>query len=274
MHHSLLLLSFLAPAALARALPSSPLEPPSTGDALLDRSPNTASVARESFASPGSTERDSLYRYQNKVYLIRHGEKGKKGETGLNSKGKKRAKCLTKLLSSPRFKIGLILAEDYDRHTHKRQRPFDTVKPIADKLGLKVDTDCDVEDAKCVRRKVEKYAKKGGKGDVLICWKHSMLHEIAHALGAPKTTPYPDERYDIMWTLHHNRLISKESERCPGLDPRRSRKDDPDLEIDRFEVDGDESGREDLENLEDELELDWIFGAAGSDSQLRLADLD
>ena len=78
------------------------------------------------------------------------------------------------MFSTRRFKIGLILAESYDHKSHKRKRPFDTVKPIADKLGLKVDTDCEVEDSKCVRDKVEQYAKEGGKGDVLICWVSSL----------------------------------------------------------------------------------------------------
>lgn len=167
------------------------------------------------------------------------------------------------------------MAEEYDHKTHKRKRPYDTVKPIADKLGLKVDTSCEVDDAKCVRRKVERYARKGGKGNVVICWKHSMLHKIAHELGAKKTDKYPDDRYDIMWTLHHNRLIEKESEHCPGLDPKKSSKHDPDLEIhpesSREEEDEDEDD-EDLEEEEDELELDWLFGQ-GMD-QVRLEDLD
>ncbi|GAA5942154.1 uncharacterized protein JCM15063_002019 [Sporobolomyces koalae] len=224
----------------------------------------------------GST---SSTRYHNKVYLIRHGEKGSKGETGLNNKGKKRAKCLKQMLATPRFKIGLILAEDYDRKTHKRKRPFDTVKPIADHLGLKVDTDCQVDDAKCVRKKVEQYAKAGGTGDVLICWKHSMLHTIVKALGAPKTRPYPDDRYDIMWTLHHSRLVSKESEHCPGLDLKKSRKHDPELEVppkfdDEDEDDeGDEKDEEDVTLLED---LEWLSSSASqaSGKQLRLVDLD
>ena len=101
-----------------------------------------------------------------------------------------------------------------------------------------------------------------------------MLHKIAHELGAKKTTKYPDDRYDIMWTLHHNRLIEKESEHCPGLDPKKSGKHDPDLEIhpesDLDEEEEDED--EDLDEEEDELELDWLFGQ-GMD-QVRLADLD
>ncbi|GAA5899910.1 uncharacterized protein JCM6883_006031 [Sporobolomyces salmoneus] len=252
--------SFLLP-ALASALPSSLLEP-------LDTPSSSSSSLSVSPAS--STAETDLYRYQNKVYLIRHGEKGSRGETGLNSKGKKRAKCLRKLLATPRFKIGLILAEEYDHKTHKRRRPYDTVKPIADELGLKVDTECDVEDAKCVRKKVEKYAKAGGKGDVLICWKHSMLNVIAHELGAPKTKPYPDERYDLMWTLHHNRLISKESEQCPGLDPK------PRHKKHKFESFDSEEEEEDLDEEEDEVELDWMFGTESTEhgNQFTLNDLD
>lgn len=96
-----------------------------------------------------------------------------------------------------------------------------------------------------------------------------MLNVIAHELGAPKTRPYPDDRYDIMWTLHHSRLISKESEHCPGLDPKRSHDDDEDEVYDRREGEEEE---EDLDGEEDELELEWMFGRP--DGQWSLADLD
>jgi len=97
-----------------------------------------------------------------------------------------------------------------------------------------------------------------------------MLHVIAHELGTPKTKPYPDERYDIMWTLHHSRLISKESEQCPGLDPKGRRKHDKDLKIynnlndneNDFDTEEEEEEEEegDLDEEEDEFELDWMFG--------------
>lgn len=81
MHLShLLSLSFLLP-ALATARPSSLAQsevPASLQDLELEPS-------------------NDFYRYANKVYLLRHGEKGSDGETGLNSKGKKRAKCLKKV---------------------------------------------------------------------------------------------------------------------------------------------------------------------------------
>ncbi|GAA5962900.1 hypothetical protein JCM3765_005912 [Sporobolomyces pararoseus] len=262
MHLSLNSLVILLP-LLVSALPSSTTT--TTTQVSIDRSSSSSS----NNLLAANTASSSEVGYQNKVYLIRHGEKGSKGETGLNLKGKKRAKCLRKLLSTRRFKIGLILAEEYDSKTHKRKRPFDTVKPIADELGLKIDTECKVEDSKCVKNKIEKYSKRGGKGDVLICWKHSMLHEIVHTLGAPKTKPYPDDRYDIMWTLHHSRLISKESEHCPGLDPKyRKKHHDKDLELDIIQEEEEEE--EDLEEEEEEIELDWMFEQQ-QQQQLRLS---
>jgi hypothetical protein len=107
-----------------------------------------------------------------------------------------------------------------------------------------------------------------------------MLHVIARELGTPKTKPYPDERYDIMWTLHHSRLISKESEQCPGLDPKGRRKHDKDLEIhinlngNENDYDKEEEEEEDLDEEEDEFELDWMFGRHDERSQLRLEELD
>ncbi|GAA5840401.1 hypothetical protein JCM3766R1_000279 [Sporobolomyces carnicolor] len=260
-----LVVPFLAAAAGALPSSSSTVNVAGSLEPLVASSSSWSSTA-SSVSSEDSVIEPDVYRYQNKVYLIRHGEKGPRGETGLNSKGKKRAKCLRNLLATRRFNVGLILAEEFDRKTHKRRRPYDTVKPIADRLGLRVDTECQVDDARCVREKVERYAKRGGKGDVLICWKHSMLNVIAHELGAPKTRPYPDDRYDIMWTLHHSRLISKESEHCPGLDPKRSHDDEV---YDRREGEEEE---EDLDGEEDELELEWMFGRP--DGQWSLADLD
>lgn len=91
MHLSLISYSLLLP-VLAAALPS--FSSPSASLSELD---SLSSVDTASSTS------DDLYRYQNKVYLIRHGEKGPRGETGLNSKGKKRAKCLRKV--SPHVRL-------------------------------------------------------------------------------------------------------------------------------------------------------------------------
>lgn len=48
----------------------------------------------------------------------------------------------------------------------KRQRPLDTVTPLAQDLGLTVDTSCDRDDPKCVKDVVDDY---DGPGNILIC---------------------------------------------------------------------------------------------------------
>lgn len=242
--------------------------------------------------------------------------------------------CTQLLGAQGAHNVGLILAESYDRKTKKRRRPFETVVGLAKDLGLKVDVECEVDDPKCVRHKVDQYAREGGKGDVVVCWvrhslplsrslklheepltdlehdlatqKHSMLHKIAHELGA-KTRPYPDERcvllcllsrypssfglhrrakltpyiatcrYDIMWTLRNGRVVKKESERCPGLDPQHPRKHDGDLEIDARDKLDEEDEEEDDEAEDDEEESVSLwdeYEAETSAGQWQLGGLD
>ncbi|BGP19516.1 hypothetical protein JCM10213_003545 [Rhodosporidiobolus nylandii] len=234
--------------------------------------------------------------FHPKVLLLRHGEKpSNKDKVGLSAVGKKRAKCLRKVLGlNGKHRVGLILAEAYNAETLRRIRPYMTVKPLADDLGLTVDTECEVDDAKCVRKKVEKYVKAGGRDEILVCWKHSMLHKIAHELGSPKTAPYPDDRYDIIWTLHKNRIVTKESEHCPGIDrPWKKGRKDPDLEIEPFhfaqdeDLEDDEADAGDWEENweEEEFEVEeeaWAWPVDKQDSselfsttsgQIRLGDV-
>jgi hypothetical protein len=72
-----------------------------------------------------------------------------------------------------------------------RQRPYDTVEPLASDLGLTVDTSCDRDDQDCVADVVFGYA---GSGNILICWEHDNLHDIVKALGDKNAPDYPDDR--------------------------------------------------------------------------------
>jgi hypothetical protein len=65
-----------------------------------------------------------------------------------------------------------------------------TVQPLANDLGLTVDTSCDRDDPNCVADLVNSY---GGSGNVLICWEHDNLTDIAEALGASNAPDYPDD---------------------------------------------------------------------------------
>lgn len=67
-----------------------------------------------------------------------------------------------------------------------------TVQPLADDLGLTVDTSCDRDKPKCVAKLVSKYDKHGS-GNILICWEHDALTDIAEALGDDDAPTYPDD---------------------------------------------------------------------------------
>ena len=71
-----------------------------------------------------------------------------------------------------------------------RERPYETVEPLAEELGLTVDTSCSKTDEKCVKKAVEAY---DGDGNILICWEHDELTLIAEKLGVDDAPDYPDD---------------------------------------------------------------------------------
>ncbi|KAI2642313.1 hypothetical protein GGS21DRAFT_299689 [Xylaria nigripes] len=152
------------------------------------------------------------------VYLIRHGEKpSDDDEVGLSSKGEERAQCLRNVFArASDYDIGYILAQK-PKSSGKRERPYLTVKPLADDLGLTVDLSCDRDDPKCVQDAVDDYH---GDGNILICWEHKQLNNIAKQLGADDVDNYPDDSYDLIWTqpYDYNSITDVTSEKCPGLD--------------------------------------------------------
>ncbi|KAI1825743.1 hypothetical protein F4861DRAFT_164032 [Xylaria intraflava] len=152
------------------------------------------------------------------VYLIRHGEKpSDDDETGLSAQGEQRAQCLRTVFGNASdYNIGYILAQ-MPKSSGKRERPLLTVEPLATDLGLTVDTSCDRDDPECVQKAVENY---DGDGNILICWEHKQLNNIAEQLGAKDVDNYPDDSYNLIWTqpYDYSKITDTTSENCPGLD--------------------------------------------------------
>ncbi|EFY89447.1 phosphoglycerate mutase family protein, putative [Metarhizium acridum CQMa 102] len=179
------------------------------------------------------------------VFLIRHGEKpADDDEPGLSTQGKQRAQCLREVFGAgSNYHVGHIMAQAYKPGTHttaahpsrrtqgsvghangecahldgSRKRPFDTVSPLAQDLGLEVDTSCDRNDSKCVKKVVKNYK---GSGNILICWEHKALKDIAEELGAENVKDYPKKRFDEIWIdpYPYSEITDIVSENCPGLD--------------------------------------------------------
>ncbi|CAL5869046.1 uncharacterized protein PFLUO_LOCUS3274 [Penicillium psychrofluorescens] len=153
---------------------------------------------------------------QSTVYLIRHGEKPSSGD-GLDSQGEERAQCLVNVFAAnSSYNIGHIMAET-PQSDGSQQRPYDTVLPLANSLGLTVDTSCQRDDSDCVQGVIDSYT---GAGNILICWEHSALTDIVTALGDDDAPTYPDDSFNLIWTdpSPYTSVVSVTSEDCPGLD--------------------------------------------------------
>ncbi|KAJ5247680.1 phosphoglycerate mutase family protein [Penicillium chermesinum] len=151
------------------------------------------------------------------VYFIRHGEKPGDGGKGLSADGLERAQCIRDVFGAHSdYDIGYILAQR-PKKNGKRARPYETVKPLAEDLGIEVDTSCDRDDPACVKEAVESYE---GGGNILICWEHHRMTDLAEELGFEDAPLYPDDRYDLIWTdpYPYTRFADISSENCPGLD--------------------------------------------------------
>ncbi|KAE8143570.1 hypothetical protein BDV38DRAFT_231666 [Aspergillus pseudotamarii] len=151
------------------------------------------------------------------VYLIRHGEKPDDGGNGLSAQGVQRAQCLRSVFGKDsKYNIGYIMAQT-PKKSGKRVRPYETVLPLAEDLGLTVDTSCDRDDPKCVKKAIENYK---GDGNILICWQHEALTDIVKKLGADDAPEYPSDRFDLIWTdpSPYTKITETTSEQCPGLD--------------------------------------------------------
>lgn len=74
----------------------------------------------------------------------------------------------------------------------ERDRPYLTVKPLADSLGVPFDYSIARDDADKVAQTVKDF---NGAGNILICWEHGQLTRIAEALGVKGDAKYPGDRY-------------------------------------------------------------------------------
>ncbi|KAF4979141.1 hypothetical protein FDECE_18112 [Fusarium decemcellulare] len=164
------------------------------------------------------------------IYMIRHGEKpaevdGKEPD-GLSVQGETRANDLPNVFgTNSSYNIGYIMAE-HPHHDGGHQRPYDTVKPLADALGLKVHKKIQRDDHAGAASEALSFE---GPGNVLLCWEHHNLEGIAKAIGikgyAAATgwtgeVKYPGDRFDLIWVVPppYTEITVVGSEQVPGLD--------------------------------------------------------
>ena len=153
---------------------------------------------------------------QDVVMLIRHAEKpdgelpgvdadGNEDDSSLTEVGWQRARLLVDLFDpaqgAPRAGLARPAAIYAAGVTDdgEGQRTRETVAPLADRLGIPVDTEYGRgQEKKLVDRVVDE------QGPILISWQHGGITEIADAFPSVKPKPpseWPDDRFDVIWTF-------------------------------------------------------------------------
>jgi hypothetical protein len=158
------------------------------------------------------------------LLFIRHGEKptagllgadqnGNADPDGLIPRGWQRAGALVTLfapngttLSSTLPSPGALVTPQYPQPGH---RPYFTVSPLSDRLGVSIQSayPVDTDPASFV-----KYLLTIDADVILTCWEHQHLVNIVQAVGTavPVTnagdvpTAWPDDRFDVIWRFDLN----------------------------------------------------------------------
>ena len=158
-------------------------------------------------------------RRSTKIFLIRHAEKpakdsapygvtkkGDRSKESLEVRGWQRAGALTNLfapadshfqhsaLSKPQF---LYASKPVKRRGSRR--PVETITPLAEKLGVKINSEYRRFEVKSMLEDVFSH-----RGVVLICWQREFIpHIAAHIMDSKKAVPndWPEDRFDLIWVF-------------------------------------------------------------------------
>jgi hypothetical protein len=129
------------------------------------------------------------------VFVIRHGEGGSNAHT-LDATGQKRAAAIAELLTATPLREGLSRPDRIyaSEGLTASLRPFQTVKPLADKLS-------EVEITKFAAADYAKAGKEivGLHGVTLVAWAHTELPGLCKVFGVKTPSSWPDERFDVIW---------------------------------------------------------------------------
>ena len=165
------------------------------------------------------SEMKKTRRRATKILLIRHAEKpakdsaphgvtetGERSKESLEVRGWQRAGALTHLfapadghfqhvsLAKPQF---LFASKPLKRRGSRR--PLETITPLAEKLGVKINSDYK-------RSEFEEMLDDvfSRKGVILICWQREYIPGIAaYILDNKKIVPkdWPEDRFDMVWVF-------------------------------------------------------------------------
>lgn len=106
------------------------------------------------------------------------------------------------LLATPAFLFASAPSDDVaDASESKSHRPEETIRPLADKLGLQTN----LQFAKGQEKEVAQ-AAQACSGPVLIAWQHESIYDIAKEIPGGSVAPknWPGSRFDIVFVFTLN----------------------------------------------------------------------
>jgi hypothetical protein len=152
------------------------------------------------------------------IMAIRHAEKPFGNFHGVTAKGEKDAESLIVMgwqragalarffavppspLSVPQF----LFAAGAEKATSS-ERPVETLTPLSDKLGVKINTTWKKKDWSEMTD-----AALQAKGVALICWQHDDIPNIANKiLGKDVAPKWPGDRFDMVWLFTYDASSKK-----------------------------------------------------------------
>jgi len=138
-----------------------------------------------------------------RIVIVRHAEKPKGAAPHLAIRGKMRAEGLSRLLPKI-IKPDFVFASTSTKHS---DRPFETIRPTADKLHLDVCTKYADKDTKKIAKDLQK--KKFDGKTILICWHHGQMPKLIKKLGY--SSPYqkwPEDLFDRIINIENGKLTN------------------------------------------------------------------
>ncbi|WP_284314532.1 SixA phosphatase family protein [Labrys miyagiensis] len=124
----------------------------------------------------------------NKIFVMRHAEKmDDPNDPNLSEAGRARAQALVKWFPEKFGRPDFIFATSISRHS---ERPIQTVMPLAENLGLPLNSTFADQDYGALAKLLLTEPKFAGKS-ILVCWHHGNIPSLMNRLGASVGT-YPD----------------------------------------------------------------------------------
>jgi hypothetical protein len=145
-----------------------------------------------------------------KIVLLRHGEEPNDPthpeNPDLSAAGRVRASKLAKYIPKTFGRPDVVVAAAPSRTS---VRPFLTVRPLCDALGLRLDTSIKANKSEALAETLLTESIFNDKL-IVICWTHKELPILAKGLNAPRgdyPDPWEESVFDLMLELSYKRRI-------------------------------------------------------------------